>query len=98
MSRRLSLPYFPAPPRDYSQSYMAEVVRSFAVFLAQYQNPGDARHTRITLTDLPSNDIGLEAGTLFQENGVVKVSLSNVAKPLGSEATTAINDVLVIIS
>jgi len=32
------LPYFPIPPAEYTQSYMAEVARSFSVFLTQYQN------------------------------------------------------------
>jgi hypothetical protein len=32
------LPYFPVPPAQYTQTYMAEVTRSFSTFLTQYQN------------------------------------------------------------
>jgi hypothetical protein len=37
------------------------------------QNPGELRGTKITLTDLPTSDEGLEAGALFNDNGTIKV-------------------------
>jgi hypothetical protein len=73
-SRRLVRPYFPIPPRDYDQAYLNEVIRAFSVFIQQIQNPGDARHTELTLTGLQSNDQGLEEGALFEVNGFVKIS------------------------
>jgi len=32
------LPFFPTPPDEYSQEYLNEVVRSFSVFLNQFNN------------------------------------------------------------
>ena len=46
-------PYFPTPPEQYSRQYMAQVVRAFAVFVQQVNNPGDAIFTTLRLTALP---------------------------------------------
>jgi hypothetical protein len=78
MSRNLVRPYFPVPPQDYTQGYMSEVLRSFSVFLEQNQNPGEGRHTALVLTRLQGNDQGLEVGALFEHNGYVKITKSNV--------------------
>ena len=74
MSRRLSRPYFPIPPAQYQQNYFTEVIRAFSVFLEQVQNPGDVRATELTLTDLQTDDSGLETGALFQQDGFVKIA------------------------
>jgi len=75
-SRGLVRPLFPDPPAVYNQQYQFEVIRAFSVFLQQVQNPGDARHTELTLTGLQSNDQGLEEGALFEVDGFVKISRS----------------------
>jgi len=62
MSRNLVLPYFPVPPQSYDQKYIAEVVRSFSVYLLQMQNPGEGRNTELVLTNLQTDDSGLENG------------------------------------
>lgn len=96
MSRRLTRPYFPVPPSDYNQRYFAEVIRSFSVFLEQVQNPGDQRATTLTLTDLQSNDAGLEPGALFEQDGFVKISRINVPHVGGAGATAAVGAVTVV--
>jgi hypothetical protein len=48
------------------------------VFLEQNQNPGEGRHTALVLTRLQGNDQGLEVGALFEHNGYVKITKSNV--------------------
>ena len=75
MSRNLVRPFFPIPPSEYEQSYFNEVIRSFAVYLDQVQNPGEGRHTTLVLTDLPSNDFGLEDGSIFVVDGVLRISV-----------------------
>jgi len=87
MSRNLVLPYFPIPPQEYQQRYFAEVIRSFAVFAEQQQNPGEGRNTFIVLTDLQTDDSGLETGALFQQDGILKVTLANKPHAKGSAAT-----------
>ena len=95
MSRRLSLPYFPIPPDQYQQRYFAETLRAFSVFLEQFQNPGDMRGTDLTLTNLQTDDSGLESGTLFQHEGVVRVPLENKPHVRGSGGTGAVGAVTV---
>lgn len=95
MSRRLSLPYFPIPPEQYQQSYFAETLRSFSVFLSQTQNPGDVRATDLTITNLQTDDFGLAPGTLFQHEGFVKVPLDNQPHARGSLGTGAVGSVTV---
>lgn len=94
-SRRLVRPYFPIPPREYDQAYLNEVIRAFSVFIQQIQNPGDARHTELTLTGLQSNDQGLEEGALFEVNGFVKISRSFIPHLAGVGGTASVGSVTV---
>ena len=98
MSRRLQRPFFPVPPPEYIQTYFAELVRSFSVYLDQMQNPGDIRGTQLTLTELQSDDSGLETGALFEHNGFVKITKLNTASIRGSGGTGQIGEVTVEIS
>lgn len=95
MSRRLTRPYFPIPPVGYDQRYFAEVIRAFSLFLEQVQNPGDVRATELTLTNLPTDDSGLEAGALFQHDGAVRVPLTNRPYVRGSGGTGTVGTVTV---
>ena len=93
--RRLVLPQFPTAPMDYDPKYMAEVVRSFSVFLELFNNPGDARHTELTLTNLQQNDYNLETGALFQQDGVLKIVIANKPHPAGLSGTGTVGSVTV---
>ena len=98
MSRRLQRPFFPVPPPQYIQNYFAELVRSFSVYLDQMQNPGDIRGTQLTLTELQSDDFGLETGALFERDGFVKITQSNTPHSRGSQGTGQVGQVTVVIS
>jgi hypothetical protein len=95
MSRNLVRPFFPVPPSDYQQQYFAEVVRSFSNYIQQMQNPGEGRNTFIVLTDLQTDDVGLETGALFQQDGTVKITLANKPHARGSAATGYVGSVTV---
>ena len=95
MSRGLVQPLFPNPPTDYDPVFMAEVVRAFSVFLQQVNNPGPWRATEMTLTNLQTNDSGLEVGALFQKDGVLRISLANLPNPAGVTGTTGLGSVTV---
>ena len=95
MSRNLILPFFAVPPTEYDQQYFANLTRSFAVYMEQQQNPGEERATRLTLTDLQTDDSGLETGALFQQGGFVKVTLSNSPHVRGSTGTGEVGTVTV---
>ncbi len=96
MSRNLILPFFAVPPAQYDQQYFANLTRSFAVYMEQQQNPGEERATRLTLTDLQTDDSGLETGALFQQGGFVKVTLGNTPHVRGSTGTGGVGTVIVV--
>jgi hypothetical protein len=98
MSRSLVRPQFPVAPEAYSQRYMSEVVRQFSLLIQQLQNPGDARHTVITLTNLPTDDVGLEQGSVYNHNGFLKISELDTSSVRGSGLTVTIGTVTVGIS
>ena len=95
MSRNLVRPFFPLPPNTYQQQYFAEVVRSFSNYIEQSQNPGEGRNTFIVLTNLQTDDSGLETGALFQQDGFVKITLINKPHVRGSSATGQVGTVTV---
>jgi len=98
MSRNLVLPFFPVAPQQYDQPYFAEVVRAFSVYLEQMQNPGEGRNTQLVLTNLQTDDSGLETGALFQQDGFVKITLINTPHVRGSAGTGAVGSVTVTTS
>jgi|TARA_R100000900_G_scaffold47392_1_gene38123 hypothetical protein len=95
MSRNLVLPFFPIPPSEYDRQYLSEVVRSFSVYLEQMQNPGEGRNTALVLTNLQTDDSGLENGALFQQAGFVKIALVNTPHARGQQATSSVGSVTV---
>ena len=95
MYRKLVLPFLPVSLQQYDPTFMSEVIRSFSVFLDQYQNPGDARNTTITLTNLQTDDSGLAAGEVFDHGGVLRVPLDYSPFVRGSEGTGAVGEVTV---
>lgn len=97
MSRSTPIPYFPVPPAAYSQSYLAEVIRAFSVYAQQTNTPGPWRATSLTLTDLQTDDVGLETGALFQQGGFLKVVLPHSAHVRGSTAVGQVGQVGVVV-
>jgi hypothetical protein len=98
MSRNLVKPFFAVPPDQYDRSYFANLVRSFAVYLDQIQNPGEGRNTFIVLTALQTDDVGLEPGALFQSGGFVKVTEQFSPHVRGSAVTVSVGSVTVATS
>ena len=95
MARNQILPYFAVPPGQYDPQYFANLTRSFATYMQQQQNPGEERATNLTLTDLQTDDSGLEVGALFQQDGFVKITRTNVPHARGSSGTGAVGSVTV---
>lgn len=90
--RKIIAPFFPSPPREYSQGYMADLIRAFEQFVTIVRNPGEGRNTTIVLTNLPTSDAAIEFGTLFlhgnelrvAQEGVVPVDGEGMALAMGS--------------
>tara|TARA_R100000654_G_scaffold7326_5_gene18172 strand:- start:5048 stop:5359 length:312 start_codon:yes stop_codon:yes gene_type:complete len=103
MSRNLILPFFPVPPEQYDQQYMEEIVRSFSIYLRQIQNPGEGRNTQLVLTNLQTDDQGLEVGALFIDqdtNGVfnnIKIAVAEASNVRGNSVTGSIGSVTVTV-
>ena len=95
MSRNLTLPFLPVPPNEYQQQYFAEVIRAISVYMQNERNPGEGRHTAMVLTNLQSNDQGLETGALFEHDGFVKITKANTPHVGGVSATGAVGSVTV---
>ena len=101
MSRNLVRPFFPIPPQEYDPTYFDEVIRSFAVYLDQMQNPGEGRNTALVLTNLQTDDQGLEVGSLFQYRdaagvmGQVKIVLADQPNLRGNSVTGFVGAVTV---
>jgi hypothetical protein len=95
MSRNLAAPYFPNAPKEYSQEYIAEVVRAFSVYVQQVQNPGEGRNTFGVFTNLQTDDSGLETGAIFNHGGYVKITQLNTPHVRGSAGTGAVGLVTV---
>jgi hypothetical protein len=67
-------PRLPEAPEEYTRSYMQDLIRTLEIFIEQERNPGEIRATSVTITDLPTSATGLEAGTLYNDAGTVKVA------------------------
>ena len=98
MSRNLVLPFFPVPPKQYDQQYMSEIMRSFATYLTQIQNPGEGRNTELTLTNLQTDDQGLEVGGLFNVDGFIKITEVNRPHVGTNIGTTSVGTVTIVTS
>ena len=95
MSRNLNLPFLPVPPGQYQQQYFATLVRNFAVYLEQIQNAGEGRATKFVLTNLQTDDQGLEVGGLFNVDGFIKIVESNRPHVGTNVGTSAVGSVTV---
>ena len=73
MSTNQPPPRLPDAPEEYNMQFMQDLIRAVEVFIQQERNDGELRGTKITLTQLPTSDSGLEVGALFNDNGTVKV-------------------------
>tara|TARA_R100000935_G_scaffold47458_1_gene71538 strand:- start:1304 stop:1618 length:315 start_codon:yes stop_codon:yes gene_type:complete len=104
MSRNSVLPFFPIPPEEYNREYMAEIMRSFTVYLTQIQNPGEGRNTSLTLTNLQTDDQGLPPGALFNYRddtgmmGYVKIAVVDKSNLRGITTASFVGAVTVVIS
>lgn len=95
MDIRLVPPIFPRPPDTYSGRYMSDLVRSLISLVTFIRAVGEGRQTTIVLTHLATNDSGLEPGTIFQVEGVLRVPLLYSPYAAGLSATGSVGSVTV---
>ena len=95
MDYRIVFPTFPRPPEEYDQRYFQDLTRSLEALVVAIRTPGEGRQTTIVLTNLPTNDVGLEVGTIFQVAGVLRVSMANLPYVTCNSATGRVGSVSV---
>lgn len=83
MDRRLSFPVFGNPPNNYAREFFDDQTRKLNQLVTLMRSPGEGRNTTIVLTNLQSNDYGLEPGSIFAVNGALRVSVPNIPYPAG---------------
>ena len=97
MDQRVQFPTFPLPGPEYSQRYMADLINALNRLVVAVRAPGEGRQTTVVLTNLQSNDQGLEAGTIFQVNGNLVVSVLDTVYLAGNSATASVGTVAVTV-
>ena len=97
-SRDIASPRLPLPIGDVDQAYIVDLVRALDLFIQQSDNPGEGRNTKLVFTNMPTSDVGLEAGTLYRIGNDVKISLLNIAGVDGLTATVTLGSVTVSVS
>jgi hypothetical protein len=97
MDRRLIPPVFSRAPANYDQLYFNDLVRGLSSLVNFIQAVGEGRQTTIVLTNLASNDYGLEPGTIFVVDGVLRIPLPNSPYVAGLSATAGVGSVSVTV-
>jgi hypothetical protein len=97
MDQRVQFPTFPLPGPEYNQRYMADLINALNRLVVAVRAPGEGRQTTVVLTNLQSNDQGLEAGTIFQVNGNLVVSVLDTVYLAGNSATASVGTVAVTV-
>jgi hypothetical protein len=97
MDVKLVPPIFSRAPAQYDQIYFNDLVRSLISLITYIQAPGEGRQTTIVLTNLASNDSGLEPGTIFQVNGALRISVLYSPYVAGLSATGSVGSVSITI-
>ena len=83
MTSQNPVPYFPTPPAEYNRSYMAQLVRAFAVFAQQVNNPGTIRGTTLTLNPTGEKINSGELSYSTEEDTLALTHLNNVIQHIG---------------
>ena len=97
MDRRTTPPVFPRPPLEYDPRYFSDLARALASLVIYIQTPGEGRQTTIVLTNLQSDDYGLEPGTTFQVNGALRVSVLHLPYVRGVSGAGSVGSVTVTV-
>ena len=95
MDRKNLYPVFSKAPVEYSKRYVDDLARSLNQLVYLLRNPGEGRNTTMVFTDLPTSGYGLEPGSLYHINGVVKVVLEYEAYSIGLQALGSVGTVSV---
>ena len=92
------VPVFPTPTEEYDPAYVADLIRALNFFVDQVGNAGPMRGATLVLTDLPTSGAQLETGTVYNDNGTLKIVLENIGYASSISAASSIGTVTVTTS
>jgi hypothetical protein len=96
MDRRISFPVFGNPPTEYERVFFDDQSRKLNQLMSLLRSPGEGRNTTLVLTNLPTSDYGLEAGSVYVvDNGVLRVSVLYAPYVQGVSASGSVGSVTV---
>ena len=70
-------PSLPLAPSTYDPEYFNQVLRSLNVYLSQIGSTTPIVIDSLTLLALPTSALGQRVGTVYNDNGVLKIVLAN---------------------
>ena len=98
MTFSAGVPVFPIPSEEYDSQYMADLIRALNYLVEQVGNPGPIRGTTLVLTNLPTSGAQLETGSVYNDNGTLKIVLPNIGYGSAVTASSSIGTVTVTTS
>ena len=66
-------PSLPLPPKEYSEQYFNQLVRSLNAYFRQAGSTTPIVVDSITLNDLPTSSAGLPVGSVWNDAGTLKI-------------------------
>jgi hypothetical protein len=70
-------PVLPLAPTEYNAEYFNQLIRALNVYLKQIGSTTPIVIDQLTLLALPTSPVGLRAGTVWNDGGILKIVLSN---------------------
>ncbi len=98
MTFTAGVPVFTVPTKEYDSQYMYDLIRTLNYLVEQVGNPGPIRGTTLVLTDLPTSGAQLETGSVYNDNGILKIVLPNIGYGSSVTASSGIGTVTVTTS
>lgn len=98
-SRGIPPPRLPTPPSTLDPDlrvYLTDLTRALEFFIELENNPGEQRATKMTMTNLPTSDTGLEVGALFEIDGRVYISRADTSVLTSVAGTMALGSLTIV--
>jgi len=88
-----------APTHNDLSPYLNQLIRALTLSLNALNNPGQIRGTDLVLTELPTSGVGLPVNSVYvDEEGYLRMVMTNLPLVTGASATAAMGSVTVVIS
>ena len=82
-----STPSLPLAPNTYDPEYFNQVIRSLNVYFSQQNSTTPIVIDSLTLLALPTSALGQRVGTVYNDNGVLKIVLAGTVNSVAGSTT-----------